>query len=128
MTKVENVTDEELLSVKNNFVSAMDDDFNTPLAIAELIRFSKIVQKYQENNNLSKQANFLVKMFEDVLGLRFDCDSIKEENQTSANEEKLLNLISEVREKLRQEKNYSLSDYIRDELVKLDISVSDKKI
>lgn len=123
----ENIKYEELLSVKQNFEDAMNDDFNTPLAIAELIRFSKISAKIVSfgDKNLAKQANSVIKIFEDVLGLIFKGDIIKVEN---SNDEKLINLIADIRDKLRMEKNYAMSDYIRDELNKLDISVNDKKI
>ncbi len=125
-----NVENAELLSVRENFENAMDDDFNTPLGIAEYIRFGKIAQKIVSSNDvaLAKQANNLVKMFKDVLGFEFDCDTIKEENVNNQNEGELLDLISEIRDKLRMAKNYELSDYIRDELTKLNINISDKKL
>jgi len=48
--------------------------------------------------------------------------------ETKSNDEVLLNLISNIREKLRANKNFEMSDYIRDELSKLDITIKDKKI
>lgn len=126
--KMEEPKQSELKEIKDNFISAMNDDFNTPLAVAELIKFSRVAAKISETGDLSliSQSNFLVKMFEDVLGFNFTCGIVKEEK--SSNEGKLVELISSVREKLRQAKNYELSDYVRDELVKLDISISDKKV
>ena len=123
-----NVDNADLVSVKENFENAMSDDFNTPLAIAELIRFSKIAGAIVKNNDetLAKQANILVKMVEDVLGFEFKFDIIKEESKD--NNAELLNLIADVREKLRLNKNYEMSDYIRNELNKLDITISDKKL
>ena len=120
--------DAELIEVKNNFEEAMNDDFNTPVAISELLRFSKIAAKILETNDINKinQANLIVKMFEDVLGFDFKYDTISVSDND--NEQKLLSLLGSVREKLRAAKNYELSDYVRDELAKLDISVSDKKI
>ena len=47
--KFEEVSDEELNSVKKNFIEAMNDDFNTPMASAELIRFGKIAGKILES-------------------------------------------------------------------------------
>ena len=122
------VENADLVSVKENFENAMSDDFNTPLAIAELIRFSKIAGAIVKNNDetLAKQANILVKMVEDVLGFEFKFDIIKEESKD--NNAELLNLIADVREKLRLNKNYEMSDYIRNELNKLDITISDKKL
>lgn len=121
------VKDQSLLEVKNNFISSMEDDFNTPLAIAEVIKLSKLANKVSSANdvNLAKEANSIIKMIEDVLGFEFKCDTIK---SVTSNDDKLLNLISEIRNKLRAEKNYALSDFIRDELVKLDINISDKKV
>lgn len=126
--KTEEVKDAELLSVKNNFIDAMNDDFNTPVASAELIRFGKIAGKIIEGNNNSmiSQAASLVNMFEEVLG--FDFKAEQNSLEQNSDDEKLLSLISNVRDKLRVAKNYELSDYIRDELSKLDINISDKKI
>lgn len=123
------ITDEELLGIKNNFISAMDDDFNTPLSIAEMLRFSKIAVRIltSENESLIKQANQIVKMFESILGFNFILNETNK-NLASSNDEKLLHLIDEVRTRLRQNKNYELSDYIRDELNKLNISITDKKL
>ena len=123
-----NISDSQLVEIKNNFEQAMSDDFNTPLAIAEVLKFSKVAGQIisSNNKNLAIQANNLVKMIEDVLGFEFKFDIMKEE--TKSNDEVLLNLISNIREKLRANKNFEMSDYIRDELSKLDITIKDKKI
>lgn len=120
----------ELLQIKNNFENAMCDDFNTPLAIAEVIRLSKFIGDLNNLNETQVQEiNYLVKMIEDVLGFDFKSDIIKAETVTgSSNEGKLLEILSSVREKLRANKNFELSDYIRDELAKLNVNVKDKKI
>ena len=120
----------ELVSVKENFENAMDDDFNTPLGIAEFIRFGKIASKIvaAADTKLAKEANNLTKMFKDVLGFEFVCAKMDAEDAETENFDKLLGLVSAVRDKLRADKNYAMSDFIRDELTKLDISISDKKI
>lgn len=118
---------ENLTSIKENFENAMNDDFNTPLAMVEVLNLSKLANKIVESNNIADivMAQKLVKMFEDVLGFDFKCDTMKKEN---SNSDELVNLLGSVREKLRANKNYELSDYIRDELAKLNISSTDKKI
>lgn len=122
------VSDNLLLEIKNNFEQAMCDDFNTPLAIAEVLRLSKVAGQIALNNDvvLAKQANNLVKMVEDVLGFDFKSDIIK--TDATSNDEKLIELLNGVREKLRANKNFELSDYIRDELAKLDVTIKDKKL
>ena len=124
------LTDNDLIDIKNNFEDAMNDDFNTPVAISEFIKFGRVASKILANNNenLAKEANILIKMFTDVLGFEFKCDTIESVDAEPNNEESLMNLISDIRTKLRSDKNYAMSDYIRDELSKLNINISDKKL
>ena len=56
-----------------------------------------------------------------ILGIDFFAN----DDETSGDEEELLNIIADVRQKLRAEKKYDLSDEIRDKLVSLGIEVSD---
>ena len=125
--KTSSLQNEELLSIYNAAIDAMNDDFNTPLAISELLRLSKVSASIvsKSSKKLAEEAYYVVKMFEDVLGFEFKCATIKEEKE---NNDDLLNLVADIRNKLRTEKNYALSDYIRDELNKLNISISDKKL
>ena len=62
------------------------------------------------------------------MGFDFKSDIIKEDTKTNSNEENLLNLIGSVRDKLRADKNFGLSDFIRDELAKLNVTIKDKKL
>ena len=76
---------------------------------------------------LQKDLKFL-KIIEDVLGFDFKSAIMKEEKTSNGLESELLNLLGEVRDKLRANKNFELSDFIRDELSKLDVHIKDKKI
>ena len=127
---VTSLSDPLLKEIKDNFNNAINDDFNTPLAIAEVLRLAKLCGQIITTNNivLAKEANYLVKIVEDVLGFDFKSDIIKEDTKSDSNDEKLLDLIAEVRNKLRANKNFELSDFIRDELVKLNVDIKDKKI
>lgn len=120
----------ELEEIKLNFENAMNDDFNTPLAIAEVIKLSKFAGKsvLAGDAKLAKEIAECVKMVEDVLGFDFKCDTMEVGSNVENNEAKLLDLISGLRTKLRADKNYALSDYLRDELAKLNINISDKKL
>ncbi|MBQ3158209.1 MAG: cysteine--tRNA ligase [Clostridia bacterium] len=117
----------EALNLLNGFVSAMDEDFNTPVAIAETLKINKLVSSLDKMNNsnvLAKELLYVMDKIGFVLGLNFK----KEIKQENSNEEILSNIIADIRTKLRSEKNYALSDYIRDELAKNGIVVNDKKI
>ena len=124
------IKEHSLIDIKNNFDKAMCDDFNTPLALAEVLKFAKTAAQIiaSENKVLAKEANNFLKIIEDVLGFDFKSVIMKEETTSNGLDGELLNLIGIVRDKLRANKNFELSDYIRDELAKLDVNVKDKKI
>ena len=124
------IKEQSLIDIKNNFDKAMCDDFNTPLALAEVLKFAKTAAQIiaSENKVLAKEANNFLKIIEDVLGFDFKSVIMKEETTSNGLDGELLNLIGIVRDKLRANKNFELSDYIRDELAKLDVNVKDKKI
>jgi cysteinyl-tRNA synthetase len=115
--------DEDSSQFMNNFFNAMDDDFNTPKAISsifEFIKSSNNFESYTINNLLS-----IKKWFNDIsfiLGIDFA------KNNTLTSEldnDDWVEFILDIREKLRQNKQYVLSDEIRDELNKRGIEVND---
>ncbi|WP_291490259.1 cysteine--tRNA ligase [Desulfurella sp.] len=120
---------EKLIS---NFENAMDIDFNTPQAIAEVFNCIKDFNLYldacQKNNqipSLQLKTTFLNSMFKiaQVLGV-FD-KSYKEWYNLKNNqwiEEKI-----EQRNKAKKEKNYALADSIRNELLNAGIILEDHK-
>lgn len=114
-----------LVQIKNEFIDAMNEDFNTPLALSVLLNLAKVINtELNTNKNLEflKQANSLIsELAENILGLTF-------EEQQSSNNDELLELISNVRDELRKEKNYALSDLIRNKLSELNITINDKKV
>ena len=118
--------DEEIENIKRDFLNAMDDDFNTSLAISHIYELIKIanseLNKNDKNlNKLKNIENVLDECAVSILGLKFE---EKEENKT---DEKLLEYILNLRNQLRQNKNFELSDQIRDDLTKLGYEVNDKK-
>ena len=128
----------QLNSVKTDFFTQMDDDFNTPRALAIVLSFTKVINSYTKNINdknvddrkidirdmefLKKALDFL-KDFEYIFKL-----DLFEENEKNFedNSAQLLEIISYTREKLRKENNYKLSDDIRTKLNKLNINIEDK--
>lgn len=113
--------------ILTNFENAMNEDFNTPLAISELLRTIKLAKQVKESGDKSAASEllFVMNKIAFVLGLDF---SKKVEEKDSGESEKLLEIISDVRNKLRSEKDYQMSDYIRDRLAESGVVVNDKKI
>lgn len=128
-TGTENSKLTEAKSILENFENAMNEDFNTPLAISELLKIVKISKQLKAENNtkLAQEYLFVLNKIAFVLGLKLEKTQT---NQTkdSSNEDALLNIISDIRTKLRAEKNYQMSDYIRDQLAQSGIVVKDKKL
>jgi cysteinyl-tRNA synthetase len=113
-----------------DFETAMDDDLNTPQAVAVLFDFVRDVNKtIAENEKLSLEfyANvkeFLSKTAEGVLGI---IDFSKSETRESSIENELIELLIRLRNDARKEKNFALSDKIRDSLKELGIELKDSK-
>ncbi len=119
---------QKLAAVREEFFEAMDNDFNTPAAISTIFDLIRDVNRDIQESNISKNSLTKLKAiiieFGYVLGLDF---SIEPENQENL-EVELLDLLKYVREKLRQNKNWELSDQIRDKLNDLNITLEDKKV
>jgi cysteinyl-tRNA synthetase len=113
-----------------DFEAAMDDDLNSPQAVAVLFDFVRDVNKtIAENDNLPVEfyANvkeFLSKTAQGVLGI-IDLD--KSEAEGSSIEKELIELLIRLRNDARKEKNFALSDKIRDGLKELGIELKDSK-
>ena len=113
-----------------DFETAMDDDLNTPQAVAVLFDFVRDVNKaIAEKENLpsefySNVKEFLSKTAQGVLGI---VDLEKSEAQGSSVEKELIELLIGLRNGARKEKNFALSDKIRNELNELGIELKDSK-
>ena len=106
----------ELDRLETEFHKAINDDMNMPLAMSYVWEVIKYDKKSPEI------ANLLLK-FDTVLGIRIDKE--EEKNDLKIPEE-VLKLVEE-RKKARQEKNWTESDRLRDEIQNLGYSVKDTK-
>jgi len=108
---------------------AMNDDFNSPILIAQLfegVRFVNLLKDGKESltaadlENFSKTLNAFVF---DVLGLR------DEKGQDGSNDklEGVVNMLITMRNEARANKNFALSDQIRDRLAGLGIELKDAR-
>ncbi|MEO0886351.1 MAG: DALR domain-containing protein, partial [Cyanobacteria bacterium J06648_10] len=115
------------------FQDSMDDDFNTPGAIAVLFGLAKELQRQgnliihdgkpdADPNQLQQQWQTLVKLA-GVLGL--EAQATESASTDSISDEEIESLIAQ-RKAAKQAKNYAESDRIRDELSEQGISLIDK--
>jgi len=111
------------------FESAMDDDFNTPQAVAVIFNFVKSVnKKIAEDKSAGKVfLNGVKKFLELTAGNVLGILNEKELNYDVKLENNLINLLIELRKELKVQKNYKMADEIRDKLLKLGIQLEDGK-
>jgi cysteinyl-tRNA synthetase len=113
------------------FEEAMDDDFNSPKAIGVIFDFvrdinSEIIKHEKINLDFYKNAKqFLSKTAEGVFGILHFNDLEKSDGPSLENE--LIELLIELRAKAKIDKNYQLSDEIRDGLNKMGVVLQDSK-
>ena len=110
-----------------NCYSALNDDFNTPILIAELFNSVKFINLVKsEKAQITKvDLKILQSKFNEFI---FDILGLENKNILSSSNDKLdsaVNLLIELREEARLNKNYALSDKIRDDLSKNGITLKD---
>lgn len=114
---------EEIDKVRNEFEEAMDDDLNTPEALSTLLQFSKEINKSLGNKKkILEEAADTLKELGRILGLELD---LSKKKGTGTGSEELVNLLVEIRDRLREKEEYDLSDEIRSKLRELDIELQD---
>ena len=108
---------------------AMNDDFNSPIVIANLFEAVRIVNTIKDGKMQISPAELelLNKLFQsfvfDILGL-IDSDAA---DNSSDLVEGLMQTIIDIRKEARAKKDWATSDLIRDELAKYDIVLKDGK-
>jgi cysteinyl-tRNA synthetase len=119
----------DIASWKTSCYDAMNDDFNTPILIAQLfegIRFVNVINDKRETLTAA-DIELLKTTLEAFL---FDVLGIKNEKSAGNNSEKLngvIEMLIEMRNDARANKNWALSDEIRDKLLALGIQLKDGK-
>ena len=114
---------------KQSCYDAMNDDFNTPILIAQLfegVKFINLLNDGKESLTAVDLEIFVktIKVFiHDVLGL----ESEKALHGNTNKLEGTVNMLIEMRKQARENKNFALSDQIRDQLVGLGIQLKDGK-
>ena len=112
------------------FYEAMDDDFNTALAISQLFALSKEINIYYQDvmnkgqafdtKNFAKVAQAYTDMAA-IIGLFEHADAAVDDSLA----DKLMDLIISIRQDARQNKNWGLADKIRDELKDAGVVLED---
>ena len=121
--------DDLLIKLEKEFEENMDDDFNTPNAIASIFDFIKeanpIIQKHEyDAKNAENIVNFFIKI--DKVFKCFDFLYEKAEDNANSKEQEVKQLVEE-RNKYRQEKNFAKADELKAKIIALGAEIFDNK-
>ncbi|MBU0455764.1 MAG: cysteine--tRNA ligase [Gammaproteobacteria bacterium] len=111
-----------------DFVAAMDDDFNTPKALAVLFELSKEVNRLRDADQVqSLKYAALLKRLGQVLGLfAYEPEQFLQHQVTEEdNDVQTINAFIEERNKARQEKDWGRADAIRTQLDEMGVVIED---
>ena len=118
----------EIENGKRKFEEAMDDDFNTPLAISALIGMAKAINSYADVNEKieGRIKRRILKIFTDlleVLGVRWEAEM--EVSYGNRLLKDLISILIDVRDELRKRRDWKIADRIRDRLRSIGIILED---
>ncbi len=105
---------------RSRFVEGMDDDLNTPQALAALYDLAREINRGRDEGAEIAEAQAALRELGGVLGLTF--------RQAEAGEQqaaRFIDLLVEIRQELRRAKQWALADQIRDRLAELGIALED---
>lgn len=111
-------------TVKKAFTDAMDDDFNSAGALGQLFDFVRAINTARDAGATAAQlqpAQDTLRELTGVFGLRLA------EKTSTGDADKFIDLLLEVRAEMRQQKQWAMSDLIRDRLKVLGVTVEDSK-
>lgn len=114
---------------KQNCYDAMNDDFNSPILIAQLFEAVRLINLLKEQKEQITAAD-LMEFSAAIHAFTFDVLGLEAaESSTQANEklQQVVDLLITMRNEARANKNFVLSDEIRDNLLALDIQLKDGK-
>ncbi len=115
-----------------DFEKSMDDDFNTPNAIAVLFEIRNVCNKVLYSNAFTKKylpvLQYAVKTIKKLGGI-FELSFAPEQSiSKSKKEKKEIERLKRKREELRKKKMFKEADQIREELLKRGESLEDKRV
>ena len=118
----------DISALRKNCYAAMNDDFNSPIVIANLFEGVRIINSANAGTetlcetDLTHLKNLFYDFVFDILGLK----SEKVESNSSIVDD-VMNVVLNLRSDAKTKKDFATSDKIRDELQKINITIKDTK-
>lgn len=115
----------QMETTQQGFQEAMDDDFNTASTLGhiyDLVRATNQARDAGADNESLEEAQALLRQITGILGLQ-----LKRAAAAGDQADEFVDLLIEVRDELRDQKLWALSDLIRDRLTELGVVLEDLK-
>ncbi len=106
--------------LRGRFTEAMDDDLNTPRAIAVLFFLARDINRERAAGKSVVAAQSLLRELAGVLGFTLEAPAKKSQEVAP-----FIDLLVELRRELRAAKQYQIADSLRDRLVALGVELRD---
>lgn len=127
----------EVKALREKFLAAMDDDFNTAIAIASLFDLVRVVNKFIDQHGLEAKKPaaeratldammLTLRELTGVLGLFLTAPRVKADDGNDGLTAKLMDLIIEIRANARKSKDFATADLVRNKLTEAGIVLEDR--
>lgn len=119
---------QKLQEYKDRCYAAMNDDFNTPILLAEIFELVRLINSiYDGKTAISPEE--LTELSEMIHAFVFDVLGLKDEGSDAQNNdtEGLMDIIIDIRNKAKEDRDFETSDKIRESLQEIGIQVKDGK-
>ena len=127
--KAGTTSSEDIKALQQKCYDAMNDDFNTPILVAHLFDAARIINSANDNklsvtqNDIDILKAIYQNFVFDVMGLKKE----EENSKTTAVLDKVIHMVLDIRNKAKVEKNFPLSDEIRNKLTDAGVQIKDTK-
>ena len=116
-------------AARDKMIEAMDDDFNTSLALAVVFELCRDINTILNDREFSGGTE-TVAALQELLTFFAELDSVfgvivPEETESDDLSDELLRIMLEIRTRARAAKDWSTADFIRDELKAIGIAIED---
>jgi len=118
----------DVTSLEEKCYKAMNDDFNSPILLSHLFEGVKVINSVFDKKlsldvlNLEKLKTVMYQFSYSVLGF-----TAEEGSSNNSAIDGVMNLVIDIRKQSREDKNWAVSDKIRDKLAELNIKINDSK-
>lgn len=120
---------EDIKALQQKCYDAMNDDFNTPVLVAHLFDSVRIINSANDGkltltqNDIDLLKTIYQNFIFDIMGLKKE----EENSKTTAVLDKVIHMVLDIRNKAKVEKNFPLSDEIRNKLTDAGVQIKDSK-